>query len=119
MASLKIQNRYLLGLASWLNEQALAGRESRERSRFVTIVADQLAVVEKERKDIIDKYAEKEEDGTTLIWGNCTHDDKTTYGMGYPVALAHTQLGSGSPFGRELREAEAAASARVVSRRAR
>lgn len=26
------------------------------------------------------------EEGTTLIWGNCDPDDKSTYGMGYPIA---------------------------------
>lgn len=26
------------------------------------------------------------EDGTVLIWGDCNPDDKTSYGMGYPVA---------------------------------
>lgn len=29
------------------------------------------------------------EDGTTLIWGNCNPDDRTSYGMGYPVADGH------------------------------
>lgn len=28
------------------------------------------------------------EEGTTLIWGNCNPDDRTTYGMGYPIAEA-------------------------------
>jgi len=26
------------------------------------------------------------EEGTPLIWGNCNPDDRSTYGMGYPVA---------------------------------
>lgn len=64
MKAFKIQNRYLLGLASWLNMLPLAGRESRERSRFVTLVSDTLARVEKERVQIIEKYANKEEDGS-------------------------------------------------------
>lgn len=28
------------------------------------------------------------EAGTTLIWGACSQDDTTTYGMGYPIAEA-------------------------------
>jgi hypothetical protein len=38
------------------------------------------------------------EDGTTLIWGKCDPDDKTTYGMGYPVArLEHPYSSSRLP----------------------
>lgn len=25
------------------------------------------------------------EEGTTLIWGNCDPDDRSSYGMGYPI----------------------------------
>lgn len=64
--SLRIKNRYLLGLGSWLSILPLGGRESRERSRFVQIASDALVQMEKERKELIDKYAEKEEDGVTL-----------------------------------------------------
>jgi hypothetical protein len=55
------------------------------------------------------------EDGTTLVWGACLNDDETTYGMGYPVALAQTLLGSGSPFSREFRIDEAEANARLIA----
>jgi hypothetical protein len=30
------------------------------------------------------------EEGTTLIWGACNPEDKTSYGMGYPVAKCET-----------------------------
>lgn len=31
------------------------------------------------------------EEGTTLVWGACNPDDRTTYGMGYPVASMEQQ----------------------------
>lgn len=56
------------------------------------------------------------EDDTTLIWGACNPDDNSTYGMGYPVATAHTQLGAGSPFRRTHKEDEASANAALIVR---
>lgn len=61
--ALKIKNNLLLSLASWLNEQSLAGRESRERSRFVTVVSEHLQTVEKERQEILEKFTKKDKDG--------------------------------------------------------
>jgi mRNA-degrading endonuclease HigB of HigAB toxin-antitoxin module len=61
----KIKKMFLLGLASWLAEQNLVGRLSRERSRFVQILSAEINKIEEERKAIIEKYVEKEEDGTT------------------------------------------------------
>lgn len=55
------------------------------------------------------------EDGTTLVWGKCDPDDNTTYGMGYPVAVASIKLGHGSPFCREYREDEAVANAHLIA----
>lgn len=40
------------------------------------------------------------EEGTTLVWGACDPDDRTTYGMGYPVADMQKQrswCGAGQP----------------------
>lgn len=65
--ALKIPNKFILGLASWLAEQPLGGRESRERSRFVTVASEHLQEVEKERKEIIEKFANKDEDGKPKI----------------------------------------------------
>jgi len=54
------------------------------------------------------------EKDTTLIWGACDPDDNSTYGMGYPIATAHTQLGAGSPFRRIYKEDEARANAALI-----
>lgn len=34
------------------------------------------------------------EQGTDLIWGACNPDDDSTYGMGYPIVVGRTDLGS-------------------------
>lgn len=59
--ALKIKKLHLVGIASWLNEQQLAGKESRERTRFVGILAKEVEEFNKERNEIVNKYAEKDE----------------------------------------------------------
>lgn len=61
----KIKKSMMVHLAVWLNSQSLEGRLSRVRTRFVTKLADGMAELEAERKEIINKYVEKEkgEDG--------------------------------------------------------
>lgn len=61
--ALKIKNRYLVGLGSWLQEQQLSGRESRERTRFVTLLQEQLNDVDKHRNEILEKYVGKDDKG--------------------------------------------------------
>ena len=59
--ALKIKKQYLLGLGTWLNEQQVSGRVSRERTRFVTKIQEELAEIDKERITIAEEYAEKDE----------------------------------------------------------
>jgi len=47
------------------------------------------------------------EQGTTLVWGKCDPDDKTTYGMGVPVAETKPHQGWGSRRGLSIDDAEA------------
>lgn len=63
MASLKIKKGFIVGLASWLNELNLSGKESRERTRFVKVLSDEWQKIEEDRKEIISRYVAKEEDG--------------------------------------------------------
>ena len=49
------------------------------------------------------------EQGTTLVWGKCDPDDKTTYGMGVPVAETKPHQGWGSRRGLSIDDAEASA----------
>ena len=37
--SFKIKNRFLVGLANWLTELRLHGEQTRERTRFVEVIA--------------------------------------------------------------------------------
>lgn len=52
---LVIKNKHLMSLASWLNEQPLHGPQSRERSRFVKILAERIGENEKFRQEILEK----------------------------------------------------------------
>lgn len=61
MKSLKLQNKHLVGLASWLNELSLAGVESRERTRFVNVLIERITENEKFRAELLDKYVTKED----------------------------------------------------------
>lgn len=63
MSSLKIKNKYLVGLTSWLNSLSLAGSESRERTRFVQMAVERIREYLKYQEEITDKYCEKGEDG--------------------------------------------------------
>lgn len=67
MKVLKIKNKYLIGLASWLNEQILPGKLSRERSRFIEILSEQLQRVEKDRIELVKKYAKKDDKEQPIV----------------------------------------------------
>lgn len=56
-----LNSRQALGLGQWLNTQALSGRESRERSKFVEQINEFLKDVEETRLAIVEKYAELDE----------------------------------------------------------
>ena len=63
MSVLKLKNRYLVGLGSWLNELQLAGKESRERTRFVNLIIARIGETDKFREAIVDKYVKKDKNG--------------------------------------------------------
>lgn len=64
MASLKIQNVQLTPLASWLNELSLSGKLSRTRTRFVNSLVEKIAAFDTDKRALLDKYVNKEENGT-------------------------------------------------------
>jgi len=61
--TLILRNYQLTPLANWLSKLSLAGKESRERTRFIQILGPRLQEAEKVRKDIQDKYALKDDKG--------------------------------------------------------
>lgn len=63
MSSLILKNKHLVGLAGWLSELSLSGRQSRERTRFVNSLVERIKENEEERKKLVDKYCEKDENG--------------------------------------------------------
>jgi len=61
MNSFKIKNKYLVGLASWLNEVSLQGSESRERTRFINVLVERITENEKFRMELLDKHVTKDD----------------------------------------------------------
>lgn len=55
-----IKRKYLSGLANWLATQKLNGPASRARTKFINLLADAIERADKERKDLIDEFGEKE-----------------------------------------------------------
>ena len=47
------------------------------------------------------------EENTTLVWGNCSPDDYSTRGMGYPIATCRTNPSGNWSTGPYADEAEA------------
>lgn len=62
-----IKNSQVLGFASWLNELELNGRQSRERSRVVKILAEKIREIEKFRLEILEKYSQKDKKGKSKV----------------------------------------------------
>lgn len=52
----RIKNRFVFGLADFLGTTPLAGKESRERTKFIRLLSDHLMEVEKDRLEIIKRF---------------------------------------------------------------
>lgn len=63
----KIQKKQVLGLGNWLGRLSLTGRESRMRTRFIAMLEEVLANIEKERKAMISDIAEKDDNGELKV----------------------------------------------------
>jgi len=59
----EIENKYVLGLASWLNELQLEGGFSRARTELVNLLSAKFRKIEEQRIEIIKKHAKKDEKG--------------------------------------------------------
>ena len=54
----EIQKKYVVGLGTWLQKLTLSGRESRERTKFVELLAADVQENEAMRLEILKKYAD-------------------------------------------------------------
>ena len=59
----KIKNKFLSGLVIWLQMQLLSGKDSRERTRFVSLCQDRLKEYNGFYQGLMDKYIQKGKDG--------------------------------------------------------
>lgn len=62
-----LQNKYLFQMVAWFNSLSLIGYQSRMRTKFSKILFEQAQKVEQERKEILESYAKKGEDGQFII----------------------------------------------------
>lgn len=58
-----LKNKFLSGLTQWLQLQGLAGRENRERMRFINILQDRLKEVNTFYQGLVQKLVEKDKKG--------------------------------------------------------
>ncbi len=63
---LTLKNRHLEFLAIYLNKFAIAGNESRQRSRFIEIMKERLEEIDKERIQMAEKNSKKDKDGKPI-----------------------------------------------------
>lgn len=62
-----IANRQLEPFGKWLHDLHLDAKESRVRTRFIELLGKQLEYIERERVELIRKYAKKDEEGSPIV----------------------------------------------------
>lgn len=67
--------RKIWSLQTWLFNQMLHGSQSRERTRFIKLIAERGREIEEVRMDLLKKHAEKNDKGETLY---LDHEGKET-----------------------------------------
>ncbi len=67
MKVFKIKNSLIIGLVNFLGQQSLHGNESRQRTRFIKLLTERAVEIEKTKKEIIAKYAKKDEKGEVKV----------------------------------------------------
>lgn len=67
MITITLKNGQIVGLASWLSELSLHGKESRVRTRFVRNLVERHQENEKFRMELLTKYAKKDENGNKVM----------------------------------------------------
>lgn len=68
--SLKIKNRNLTTLLRFLASVPLAGKESRERTRFIEVCEPRIIEMDKLRNELLQKFSEKDEAGQPVLVEN-------------------------------------------------
>lgn len=64
---LTIQRKYLFGLGTWLGSLSLTGQESRNRTKFIEELNEEVKENDLTRVEILKKYAETDKDGELTV----------------------------------------------------
>jgi hypothetical protein len=63
----RLKRKYILGLGRWLSGLTLQGRDSRERTKFVESLSEEMKENELTRMDLLHDFADKDEAGEPLM----------------------------------------------------
>ncbi|MGN7286335.1 DUF1617 family protein [Shouchella clausii] len=64
---IEIENAKLIPIINFMYDLKLVRKESRFRRRFINLLSDRAKLVEEERKEILETYAVKDEQGKAVI----------------------------------------------------
>jgi len=67
---MKIKNSEISGLADFLANEKLGGKASRMRTKFLKLLNEAINEIESFRKELLEKYSKKDDEGNALIENN-------------------------------------------------
>ena len=67
---MKLKNSEINGLAEFLAKEKLGGKASRMRTKFLKILNEAINEIEGFRKELLEKYSKKDDEGKALIKDN-------------------------------------------------
>ena len=67
---MKIKNSEINGLAEFLAKEKLGGKASRMRTKFLKLLNEAIIETEEFRKELLEKYSKKDDEGNALIENN-------------------------------------------------
>ena len=67
---MKIKNSEIKGLTEFLTKERLCGKASRMRTKFLKLLNESASETEEFRKELLEKYAKKDDKGKSLIENN-------------------------------------------------
>lgn len=62
-----IKRKYILGLGNWLQSLSLQGQDSRNRTKFVEMLAEEVKENEETRMEIVKKYAKLDDKNEPVL----------------------------------------------------
>jgi len=81
---MKLKNEAINGLAEFLSSEKLSGKISRMRTKFLKLLNESINEIESFRKEMLEKYSKKDDEGNPLIENNSyVLEDAETFNKEY------------------------------------